>query len=146
MPKICRYVPNRKKLRVFTAKDVGRIACYALEDGADPAEMRHELQRCLPDDEECECERAKRLLLIGLAVLAFAAAGIAKRSTVGRAVDALRKSPNRTERQLAEAAQKSLDDMLDTIRKNIKELAEEGETVFEGGLTGARPRDIVISP
>jgi hypothetical protein len=146
MPRICRYVPVRRTLRVFTAKDVGRIACYALNDGADPAEMRHELQRCLPDDEECECERAKNLILIGLAVLAFAAAGIASRSVVGRAVDALRRSPNRTERELAEAAQNSLDDMLDTIRRNIREMQEAGETVFEGGLTGARPRDIVISP
>jgi hypothetical protein len=39
MPKKCRYVPNRSKPRVFTAKDVARIAGYAVADGANPIEL-----------------------------------------------------------------------------------------------------------
>lgn len=39
MPKICYNKPNRKKIRVFTAKDVRRIARYAQEDGAHPLEI-----------------------------------------------------------------------------------------------------------
>ena len=36
MTKVCYNRPNRTKRRVFTAKDVARIAKYAQEDGADP--------------------------------------------------------------------------------------------------------------
>jgi hypothetical protein len=39
MPKVCYNKPNRKKIRVFTAKDVRRIAKYAQEDGAHPLEI-----------------------------------------------------------------------------------------------------------
>jgi len=33
------YRPARKKKRVFTARDVARIAKYAIEDGADPLDV-----------------------------------------------------------------------------------------------------------
>lgn len=36
MPKVCYIRPNRTKRRVFTERDVARIAKYAHEDGADP--------------------------------------------------------------------------------------------------------------
>jgi len=36
MTLVCYNKPNRSKPRVFTAKDVARIAKYASEDGADP--------------------------------------------------------------------------------------------------------------
>lgn len=39
MPIVCVNRPNRTKARVFTAKDVRRIAKYAVDDGADAAEI-----------------------------------------------------------------------------------------------------------
>lgn len=39
MPKVCYFKPDRKKIRVFTARDVARIAKYAKEDGAHPLEI-----------------------------------------------------------------------------------------------------------
>jgi len=39
MPTVCYNKPNRKKIRVFTAKDVRRIAKYAVDDGANPLDI-----------------------------------------------------------------------------------------------------------
>jgi hypothetical protein len=39
MPKVCYNRPNRKTIRVFTAKDVRRIAKYAQDDGAHPLDI-----------------------------------------------------------------------------------------------------------
>lgn len=39
MTKVCYDRPNRTKRRVFTNKDVARIAKYAVDDGADPRDL-----------------------------------------------------------------------------------------------------------
>lgn len=39
MTMVCYNKPNRSKPRVFTAKDVERIARYAINDGADPLDV-----------------------------------------------------------------------------------------------------------
>lgn len=39
MTKVCYNRPNRTKRRVFTNKDVARIAKYAVDDGADPRDL-----------------------------------------------------------------------------------------------------------
>ena len=39
MPKVCYYKPNRSKIRHFSDRDVGRIARYAIRDGADPISL-----------------------------------------------------------------------------------------------------------
>lgn len=39
MPKVCYYKPNRTRVRVFTAKDVRRIAKYAIDDGANAVDV-----------------------------------------------------------------------------------------------------------
>lgn len=39
MPKVCYYKPNRTRIRVFTAKDVRRIAKYAIDDGAEAVDV-----------------------------------------------------------------------------------------------------------
>lgn len=44
----CYDKPNRKKPRVFTAKDCGRIVCYAIADGANPQDVREAISECLP--------------------------------------------------------------------------------------------------
>lgn len=68
MPIKCYRKPNRKKPRVFTARDVCRIAEYAIEDGANPEEIAD----CI-----CEDERRKVRELRGILIDLLAIAGIA---------------------------------------------------------------------
>jgi len=62
------YRPRRSKPRVYTAADVGRIACYAIADGADPAEVSKALKKCAP----CQCEDDETTLLALAAALGLA--------------------------------------------------------------------------
>lgn len=64
---------KRSKPRVFTAKDCGRIVCYALADGASEAEIRREVSRCAGG----ECSEAEDLLRRVLEVAAEVALAIA---------------------------------------------------------------------
>lgn len=62
------YRPRRSKPRVYTAADVGRIACYAIADGADPKEVSQALKKCAP----CQCEDDETTLLALAAALGLA--------------------------------------------------------------------------
>lgn len=42
----------RKRARTFTAKDVGRITCAAIEDGEDPREVLARAALCIPKLQE----------------------------------------------------------------------------------------------
>lgn len=70
----CYYKPARSKKRVYTAKDVGRIVCYARDDGASDEELRREISKCL-SIEDSECSEAFDLL--GRAVALLLAWGLA---------------------------------------------------------------------
>lgn len=48
----CIAYPNRTKRRTFTAKDAGRVTCYALRDGSTVEELREELNKCAPCSDE----------------------------------------------------------------------------------------------
>lgn len=54
----CTLRPNRSERRGYTAKDVGRIACYALRDGATPQEILSELRECAPCSDDTEQKNA----------------------------------------------------------------------------------------
>lgn len=77
----CRIVCDyRKKERPYTAKDVGRIACYAIRAGEDPDDIRRELLRCMPEEPEeieCDCQRLKQTIKNAQLAAALAAALIA---------------------------------------------------------------------
>lgn len=66
MPLICRVRPNRRFPRTFKARDVGRIACAAVENGVSPQEIRIELRDCVPCAED---EDSRRILNEALAAL-----------------------------------------------------------------------------
>lgn len=73
MPLKCTIRPNRTKRRVFTAKDAGRIACEALKDGALLADLRKEVQRCVPcEDDEKNRNRLMEMLAANTAALQVA--------------------------------------------------------------------------
>jgi len=65
---VCINRPNRTYPRRYTAKDVGRIACYAMDAGATQQEIISELnKRCLKD--LCDCERIRSVVLDLLSLL-----------------------------------------------------------------------------
>lgn len=73
MPIKCTFKPNRKRVRTFTAKDVGRIACAAVQDGVSRRDIRLEIGKCI-DDSEDECQKIRQLVPIILnAALAIVA-------------------------------------------------------------------------
>jgi hypothetical protein len=139
-----------RRVRPYTAEDIGRIVCYAIEDGAEKADIRKELKRCMGKTEECDCERAKNLIKIALSVFAYAAVALALKNPIARAMNtivrAALKSPNKEERLLAGEALKGLEDLTKTIEGNYRRIADEAETVFAEGITAGKPRDIIISP
>lgn len=55
---VCIYRPARKEgVRRYTARDAGRVVCYALEHESKEA-VRKEVEKCLELDKECERERS----------------------------------------------------------------------------------------
>jgi hypothetical protein len=70
MPIVCYRKPNRTKARRYTAKDAGRIICYARKNGYSQAEIVREAGKCL--DDFCDCERVKQNLRTLLELLAGA--------------------------------------------------------------------------
>ena len=68
--KVCR--PARKEPRKFTAKDVGRAACYAREAGESSADIMAEVGKCV-EVGECDCERIGQKVGIALAALGILA-------------------------------------------------------------------------
>jgi len=68
MPLKCYIKPNRTRKRVFTAKDCGRIVCYAIDDGAIKQEVFKEVTRCLGDP--CQYERIEQIVKALLEALA----------------------------------------------------------------------------
>lgn len=48
---------------------MGRIICYAIEDGATAEDVRKEAERCIELDRQVECDDAFNLLRTGAAVL-----------------------------------------------------------------------------
>lgn len=94
----CRFIPNRARKRTFTARDVGRIACEALKDGETLGELRKQLERCVPCDDDGE--NRNRLLKalqenmaaieVGLTVIVAVGIVLSGVSTIGRFVPQLR--------------------------------------------------------
>lgn len=46
MPQKCYEKPNRTAPRVWTAKHVGQVACYAMKHGATRAQIEEEIAKC----------------------------------------------------------------------------------------------------
>lgn len=70
MPLICRIRPNRSEPRTFSAQDVARITCRAIQQGVERAEIDRRMSLICPDD----ARRPER----DLAALAAQAAAVAQ--------------------------------------------------------------------
>ena len=60
--------PERARKRRYSAKDAGRIICYAVGAGASPREIKEAAGCCLPED---DCEKVKQLVRQFLPLLAI---------------------------------------------------------------------------
>lgn len=63
----CYNKPNRTRERTFTARDVGRIACAAVQDGVTRRDLQREIARCVPN-EEIDCEKIRSFIPIIISV------------------------------------------------------------------------------
>ncbi len=114
----CYIKPNRSKPRTFSAKDVGRITCAAVEDGVSQTSIREEVSKCVQVDKECEevrdkLKQAEAVIAISIVVLAVV---IPAFRVVVQAIQFLRIF--RRIRNNVDIVQKELDDLF----KRLKEI------------------------
>lgn len=62
MPQVCFERPNRSSRRVWNAKRVGQVACYAIRDGATLAEIEAEIAKCGRPEERRKSAEAQAAL------------------------------------------------------------------------------------
>lgn len=82
----------RRPPRELKAKDVGRMACAAVANGESQKEIKKEVDKCLPDVVDCDCELARQVLESTLAVLTAVAVAVPVLALVGRGLMVLRAS------------------------------------------------------
>ena len=82
----------RRPPRELKARDVGRMACAAVQNGESQKEIKREVDKCLPDVIDCDCELARQVLESTLAVLAAVALAVPVMALVGRGLAVLRAS------------------------------------------------------
>lgn len=72
MPQYCFNKPNRLLPRRYSARDAGRIICYARRGGATLKEILAEAESygCVAPEERCDCERINSVLTEVLEALA----------------------------------------------------------------------------
>ena len=67
---VCIDRPNRTKVRKFTATDVGRITCHAIDGGEIREEIIFEINRRCPSMFVCDCKEISTVLIAVLKLLA----------------------------------------------------------------------------
>jgi len=79
----CFVRPKRSRVRRYSAKDCGRIVCYALAAGESHEDVFDEVKKCLGDP--CETERVRAFLkaLLELMVAILAAMALARTISAG---------------------------------------------------------------
>jgi len=126
MVRVCRDIPKRSKARVFTAKDVGRIVCYAIADGASIQDIRDEMEECMGEQEDCECDRLKQLI-VNLNLL-LEAVGLALSLLAG--VRALKTILVKGQKALAsKGAKKEAKELEDYIVGEFKRIEDGGKAI-----------------
>lgn len=123
MPLKCYQKPNRTKVRTFTAKDVGRIACYAIDDGALKSDVRREVDKCLGPNEECE--HAFSVLEVILKLLLALALALFVLSTLQRLVRVLLILRRILPKEIVEALEdKRIQQLEEEVKIRIDEVTE----------------------
>lgn len=125
----CYKKPQRSRARTFTAADVGRIVCYAIDDGENKADIRKAIAKCLDDGEEtCDevREENKKWRTVAIAIGGVAAILLARQAVILiTARVALRLAINKQFRELMqriiteeEARKKAFEDLLRRIKES----------------------------
>jgi len=83
---VCFYRPNRKYKRRYSAKDVARIYCHALDQGVSRDDIEKEISQKCGDQSVCDCEGARLLMPQILKALAVAVAVLAIARFAGQAI------------------------------------------------------------
>ncbi len=114
---VCLSRPNRSRARLYSAKDVGRIYCKAIEQGVARSDIEREIaEKCPPDRTgECTCAQLLAELKQYLEMAAYALEIIAMVIPIARvlrlAILAARKLNDLRLESDAEAAAKQLEDL-----------------------------------
>lgn len=134
MTLVCIQRPNRTERRTFTASDVGRIACHAIEAGVSRETIIKELNKRCPEMDVCDRVEIKQSIvnvigvLLGVLVVllipaeAFAAAVVAGLVILSRILPFLLRS------KIVQSAQKLLQ-QLPKIRLEINEAIKALERI-----------------
>lgn len=80
MPIVCINRPNRRKRRLYSEKDAGRIVCRVVSQGGDREKLVQEIEKCLDlCDKEKIRQKVEQLLqaAIALSILLGALIGVA---------------------------------------------------------------------
>lgn len=69
MPIVCINRPNRRKRRLYSEKDAGRIVCRVVSQGGDRAKLVQEIEKCLDlCDKEKIRQKVEQLLQAAIAL------------------------------------------------------------------------------
>lgn len=122
---VCDYHTER---RPFTAKDAGRVICYAVQDGASLREiLNHAAQRCKVTELDCDCEKLQQIIRLAEGALAVAVAILIAMSPLRRII--LQRLPNeikrlpKKEREAIEGVFRRLPDSQELLTKVQNELS-----------------------
>lgn len=130
--------PNRRFARRFSAKDVARIYCKAVQQGVTHESIRKELeQRCKPRDTDCDCARLLSELKQAQMVAELALELVAVLVPALRALKALRKIIDVLRAMEALKKVKQIEDMnKETPRiediNDLENKAGNAKTILEG--------------
>lgn len=122
---VCDYHDER---RPFSAKDAGRVICYAVRDGATLREiLNHAAEKCQVTEADCDCEKMGRYLTIAASALALAVAILAVmsplRTVILKRLPDLAKRLPKKEREAIEGVFRRLPDETETLNAAWKELS-----------------------
>lgn len=128
----CFNKPNRTTVRTYTAKDVGRITCYAINAGVSKQSIQKEIEKCLGD--VCKREEvnefatnviaAMAALTISLAISAYILAVIRNPVRILRQAPGLGKLLKELEKKLRER-----EIVLERAKKLIAEATKIKDTI-----------------
>lgn len=147
---VCR--PRRQTARKYTAKDVGRIACYAREAGEANDAILAAIAECVSTG-ECDCERIKLFLAVAADAVVLTAALLANRRTAAREAEALLKRVMTQEGKaklgtlekinawmaLGDEADAKIDESLQNLLDSMKAAEQDSFASPDSGVTIVSP-------
>lgn len=147
---VCR--PRRQTARKYTAKDVGRIACYAREAGEANDAILAAIAECVQTG-ECDCERIKQFLSVAADAVILTAALLANRRAAAKEAEALLKRVMTQEGKvklgtlekinawmaLGDEADAKMDESLKNLLDSMKTTEQDSFAAPDSGVTIVAP-------